>query len=81
MIRLSLKRGAEAVDDLVEATARNPTAAGYFHLAQAYRLTKDLAAATGALDKAKKDMGLQVGDLDPLERADYERLVVELVKK
>ncbi len=81
VIRLSLKRGAEAVEDLVEATGRNPTATGYFHLAQAYRLTKDLTAAAGALDKAKKEMGLQVEDLDPLEREAYERLVVELAKK
>ena len=49
VIRLSLKRGTEAVEDLVEATGRKPgRPLATSTSRRAYRLTKDLTAAAGA---------------------------------
>jgi tetratricopeptide (TPR) repeat protein len=78
VVRMSMNQGDRAVEDLREANAQNPTAAGYFHLAQAYQITKDIPAAAKALDQATNEMALQANDLDPLERDEYKRLKSEL---
>jgi tetratricopeptide (TPR) repeat protein len=81
VVRLSQGRSDLAVEDLLEANTQQPTAAGYFHLAQAYQMSKDRTAAAKALVQAKTELGLQANDLDPLERAAYERLVGDLARK
>jgi cellulose synthase operon protein C len=81
VVRMSQGRSDLAVEDLLEANTQEPTAAGYFHLAQAYQMSKDRTAAAKALVQAKTELGLQANDLDPLERAAYERLVGDLAQK
>src|SRR5262249_672372 len=63
----------EAVRDLEEAVALQPTAPRCFHLAQAYHASKNASAATAAWRKAKS-LGLAANVLHPLERPAFERL-------
>jgi tetratricopeptide (TPR) repeat protein len=73
VVHLALGRTDQAVKDLQVAVAERPSAAGYFHLAQAHHRQNKLALAVAALEKAK-GLGLEEKDLHPLERPAYRRL-------
>jgi tetratricopeptide (TPR) repeat protein len=65
-----------AVADLEEAIRLEPTGNRYYHLARAYRATRNTGAAGQALRQAKA-LGLTAQAVHPLERADFEKLVAE----
>jgi tetratricopeptide (TPR) repeat protein len=70
-----LKRGQteQALKDLQQAVHDEPTAAKYFHLAQAYRLQDNRDKAAEALRNCK-DIGLQASSLHTLEGPALEEL-------
>ena len=68
-----------AVQELQEVVEQQPTASGYFHLAQAYRKANNLPAAKAALAKAT-DLGLSADRLHALERGAFAQLRDELKK-
>lgn len=74
---LSAGKLEQAVGDLEEAVAQQPTAARYYHLAQAYHAAKNRSAALLAFQKSKK-LGLRAEALHPLERPGYEKVRAEL---
>jgi tetratricopeptide (TPR) repeat protein len=77
VIRLRAGQSAPAIQDLEEAIALAPSAARYFHLAQAYWQAKDRVAAAEAMRQAKAEK-LSIDVLHPLERPDYQKLLDEL---
>lgn len=74
---LALGKPEQAVRDLQTALAQKPNFLLYFHLAQAYILTRDKAQAAEALRKAK-ELGLKPALLHPLERGPFGQLVVQV---
>jgi tetratricopeptide (TPR) repeat protein len=72
-IRLGDSR--KAIEILEPATEDRPTAEGFFHLAQAYRLARN-NAAQDALKKAQ-ELGLTVSDLHPLERSLFQEMLAD----
>jgi tetratricopeptide (TPR) repeat protein len=76
-IYLVMGQANPAIQDLEEALAEAPTAAEYFHLAQAYYLSKNRNAAANALRRANAS-GFKAAGLHPLERTAYDQLVAEL---
>jgi len=66
-----------AVKDLREALAEQPTAHRYFHLAQAHHLAGDSAAARDAFQRGVR-LGLSENSVDPLERDAYRQLRSEV---
>jgi cellulose synthase operon protein C len=72
-----LGRLAEAITEWKEVVAANPSATYHLRLARAYYLAKDRNAARQELGKSR-DLGLQLGNLHPLERDTYRQLVEEL---
>jgi len=76
LVHLAIGQHQQAVTDLEEAIAQQPTGTRYFHLAQAHRAAKDRAAAGLALKKARS-LGLTASALHPLERPAYEGLLAE----
>jgi tetratricopeptide (TPR) repeat protein len=71
IVYVTLGRHKEAVDDLEEVVAQAPSAASFFHLAQAYRAT-DQRAAVAAFQEAR-NRGLDQA-VDPLEQGAYLQL-------
>jgi tetratricopeptide (TPR) repeat protein len=67
----------QAVRDLESVTEEAPTAAYYYHLAQAYTQLRQPREAARAWQRAKA-LGLSADGLHPLERPAYERLRQEL---
>jgi tetratricopeptide (TPR) repeat protein len=67
----------QAVAELKKVTAAAPTAAAYFHLAQAYNRAGQRQEAGKAWEEAKK-LGLSPDGLHPLERPVYEDLKKQL---
>jgi tetratricopeptide (TPR) repeat protein len=76
VIALRTGRTDQAVKELEEAVADDPTPARYFHLAQAYQAARSPRAAE-TLARAKS-AGLQPDGLPPSERAAYQKLLAEL---
>jgi exosortase len=74
------RQAEPALADLQLALVQAPTAATYFHLAQAQQLAGDRLAAAQALRTAAK-LGLKAGQLPPLEQPAFERLAGELARK
>jgi tetratricopeptide (TPR) repeat protein len=77
VLHLALGRKDQALKDLEEAAAAGPTAAHYFHLAQAWHAAGKRDRALGALREAQ-DRGLTADLLHPLERPAYRRLLAQL---
>ena len=75
-----LGRPAPALEDLRQALAEGPTAAKYFHLAQAQERARNARAADDALRRANA-LGLKSADLHPLERKAYDRLMSDLARR
>lgn len=78
VVYLTLGKGAPAVADALAAVGDAPSAARYFHLAQAHQLTGDQAAARQALQKAQK-LGLAGQQLHPAERPALQKMMNDLV--
>ncbi|MEX0714908.1 MAG: tetratricopeptide repeat protein, partial [Pirellulales bacterium] len=76
-IHLARRRPREAIEDLNEALADGPTAAMYFHLAQAHQMAGNRAEAAAALKQARQQ-GFEPSQLHPLEVEGYEKLAKEL---
>jgi tetratricopeptide (TPR) repeat protein len=74
-----LKQGnsQQAIKDLKDAIAEQPSASAYFHLAEAHYQARDRQAARLALQQAKTH-GLQASSLHPLEKTTYAVLIREL---
>jgi tetratricopeptide (TPR) repeat protein len=79
MTLLAVGRTAEAIADLQKVVALDPSANRYFHLARAYLLGGDYAAARAALDQALA-LGLTLQRLHPTEHEAYRRLLEQLKK-
>ncbi|HYT87192.1 MAG TPA: tetratricopeptide repeat protein [Gemmataceae bacterium] len=77
VIYLALGRKDQAVKDLEEVVAASPTAAHYFHLAQAWHAAGKRDRALNALLEAE-GRGLAESVLHPLERDAYRRLLAAL---
>jgi tetratricopeptide (TPR) repeat protein len=77
VVRLKKGDGQQAIKDLKEALAEQPSASAYFHLAEAYYLARDRQAARLAFQQAKAH-GLQASTLHPLEKTAYAALLREL---
>jgi tetratricopeptide (TPR) repeat protein len=77
VVLLTLQKVDPAIRDLEQAIAAEPEAAKYFHLARAHWLARSPAAAAEAL-KNGEELGLKPAALDPLERPEYNRLVVAI---
>jgi tetratricopeptide (TPR) repeat protein len=77
LVALALGKTEQAVKDLQQVVAEDPSASSYFHLARALEMQKRRAEARAALAKAK-DSKLAEADLHPLERPGYRLLVAAL---
>ncbi len=73
----ALGRSAEAIQDLQVALSETQTPTRWFHLALAYRQAQKQPEAKDALQMAKT-LGLDAGNLHPLEQPAYKALVAEL---
>ncbi len=80
VVYLAAGRGDEAARDLEAVLAQAPTAARWFHLAQARLAARDRASARDAFAKAKAT-GLTEGDLHPLEHEAYRQALALLGPK
>jgi lipopolysaccharide biosynthesis regulator YciM len=80
LVHLACKRAEEAVQSLEQAVATAPSAARYFHLAQAHLLARDRSAARQAYAKAR-ELGLRARDLHPLEQNRARELARELSRE
>jgi tetratricopeptide (TPR) repeat protein len=80
LIELRGRHAEPAVRDLERALEQGPTAARYFHLAEAEHLRGADRAAARALRKAAA-LGLAAARLPPLEQPAYVRLTKELSAK
>jgi len=79
LVRMKSGNVEGAIKDLNQAIVQAPTAAMYFHLAQAQQLAKNQQAAAAAFRQAM-DFGLQVATLPRLERPACEQMVAALKK-
>ena len=77
VVRLTLERPEEAIQDLEEAIAVKPSADKEFHLARAYLVARRREEARERFKKAI-ELGLTRSRLHPLERSYYDRLKAEL---
>jgi tetratricopeptide (TPR) repeat protein len=77
VVYLALGQGERARKLLEDLTADNPTAVGYFHLSQAYQMTRERIEALNTFQKARH-RGLKPTDLHPLERGAYQKLTTDL---
>lgn len=73
VVYLVLGKPREALLDLENAIASNPTMIKYFHLAQAHMAANDLNAAADFFERAQ-NAGLNEKTVPALEKADFERL-------
>jgi tetratricopeptide (TPR) repeat protein len=80
VIHLEAGQSEQALKDLREAIAQNPSASYHFHRALAQRQGKSLKAAREAVQTARA-RGLTADSLHPLERPAYRRLLAELERK
>ena len=77
VIYMKLGNAQKAIDDLNQAITLKPTAAKYFHLAQAYLQAGNKPAAVEALSKARPK-GTTPDGLHPLEAPAYQQLIKDL---
>ena len=77
VIYLKLGNVQKAIDDLNQAITLKPTAAKYFHLAQAYLQAGNKPAAVEALSKARPK-GTTLDGLHPLEAPAYQQFIKDL---
>jgi tetratricopeptide (TPR) repeat protein len=77
MVRMAMGKPELALADLRQAIKTGPTATLYFHLAQAYQQSGQRTPAVEALTKAES-LGLKEEHLQPIERAEYKRLMITL---
>ena len=77
VIYLKLGNVQKAIDDLNQAITLKPTAAKYFHLAQAYLQAGNKPAAVEALSKARPK-GTTPDGLHPLEAPAYQQFIKDL---
>ncbi|MCX7424752.1 MAG: tetratricopeptide repeat protein [Planctomycetia bacterium] len=77
MVRIAMEKPELALADLQQAIQKGPTAALYFHQAQAYQQRGQRTSAVEALAKAES-LGLKEEHLQAIERAAYKRLMVTL---
>jgi tetratricopeptide (TPR) repeat protein len=77
---LAGRQPSPAVADLEEAIRQDPSAAFYFHLADARLRAGDRAAAVAALQEGKK-RGLRAEVVHPLEQERYRQTLAELDKE
>jgi tetratricopeptide (TPR) repeat protein len=77
VVELTLGHTDRAIRDLEEVAAQAPTAAVYFHLAQAHLEGGNRKAALQAFRKSQ-ELGLQPGDLHPLENSARQRVFAAL---
>jgi tetratricopeptide (TPR) repeat protein len=77
IVYLSLGQGKEALKDLEEVIAADPSPQAWFHKARAFYQLNDRRSAQQALQRAKS-MGLTEATLDPLERPILAQLRQEL---
>ena len=77
IVYLSQGKNDLAIGELEEVVADTPTAAGFFHLAQAHHAGGNKKAAREDIRKAKH-LGLDEKDLHPFEREPYRKLVADL---
>jgi tetratricopeptide (TPR) repeat protein len=72
LVNLSQGNPALAVDDLVLAVKRRPTASKYYHLSRAYQAAGDTVRARDSWRKAV-EAKLKAEDLHPLEAEEYKK--------
>jgi tetratricopeptide (TPR) repeat protein len=78
MAYLANDQAAEAVADMRQAVADNPSAVKYFHLALAHERNGNSRAATQAIQTGRDNHQLTINDVPELERDDYRELVAGL---
>jgi hypothetical protein len=76
LVYQKLNRVDEALTDLKESTADQPTPTRLFHLALVHHQAKEKDAAQRALQEAVR-LGLKTAALHPLEQQDCQRLLEE----
>jgi tetratricopeptide (TPR) repeat protein len=77
VIELAKSRTDEAIRDLQQANADQPTASRYFRLSLAYQQAQDRAAARAAWQRAKA-LGLKPEQLHPIEQTAFRKVTSEL---
>jgi tetratricopeptide (TPR) repeat protein len=77
VIYLTMGKPDRALEDLIQANGDLPSPANCFHLAEAYQVSKDSAAAKNAFVHGRQ-LGMKSDRLHPLERTEYARLAKEL---
>jgi len=80
VIFLTFEKHKEALHELEEAAERSPTAATWFHLAQAHLQAQNKTAARKAWQKAQ-DAGLRPAQVHPLERDQLRHIETMLAQK
>jgi tetratricopeptide (TPR) repeat protein len=78
LVYIAQGKGELAVKDLEAAVAEKSQAGQYFHLAQAYQLTKNGTSAARMAMADGKNVGLSLEGLHPLEREAYRQLCSQL---
>jgi tetratricopeptide (TPR) repeat protein len=80
IVHLALGKSGAAIADLKTANADTPSATRYFHLARALHLAQQPAQALKAFEKAKAT-GLEIKQLHPSERVEFDRIKKELYQR
>jgi tetratricopeptide (TPR) repeat protein len=80
VVRLAAGKLPEALGDFRSAVVAGPSPYRFFHLAQAELAAKERKAAEGSFARAR-ELGLRRDHIHPVERAAYDRLVVDLTVK
>jgi predicted Zn-dependent protease len=78
VIYLAAGKVQEAITDLRQSIAENPSGMKYFHLALAHMTAGDREAAGRALKVAQDSHQLNLGEVPKLERARYRKLLADL---
>jgi tetratricopeptide (TPR) repeat protein len=76
LVYLAQGKNVQAVKELEEVVADNPSGSTYFHLALAHQAANKKSLASDALREARK-LGLKENDLHPFEREKYRTLVAD----
>jgi tetratricopeptide (TPR) repeat protein len=80
VIWLDMRQAPQALKDLEQVVAQEPSAGRYFHLARARWMDQDRAGAAAALRNAQA-MGLTPESLHPLEQTSYRELLASVTEQ
>jgi len=75
---MAARRLEEAVASLCRAVGNGPSGVRQYHLARAYHLIDDRESAQEAWHEARDRFGLEVSQITPYERHQYETLAEAL---